>query len=155
RVELGALLWLLSLPAEHFLRLGGGKPLGFGSVRLELASATLHDGNGWQQFYGTLDSCSPPLVVPQEVIREFQAAVGSAYGNGAPFEQVPSRAPFRRGPTVLAAGCPPHSPRARQEGQEFAAPPHPEGQAYEWFVANDRTGAQGGPRVSLPALATD
>lgn len=37
-VELGALAWLLSLPKEHFFRFGGGKPLGFGSVRLDLES---------------------------------------------------------------------------------------------------------------------
>ena len=39
RVELGGLLWLLSLPAGHFLRLGLGKPLGFGSVRAEVVEA--------------------------------------------------------------------------------------------------------------------
>ena len=46
RVELGALLWLLALPSDHFHRLGGGKPLGFGSVRLEMTEAVLHDGDG-------------------------------------------------------------------------------------------------------------
>jgi len=35
-IELGALLYLLKLPEIHFHRLGGGKPLGFGSVRLDL-----------------------------------------------------------------------------------------------------------------------
>ena len=34
--ELGALVWLLTLPAGHALRLGGGKPLGFGAVHAEL-----------------------------------------------------------------------------------------------------------------------
>ena len=43
RVELGALLFLLTLPPGHHHRLGGGKPLGFGSVRLEIADPRLPD----------------------------------------------------------------------------------------------------------------
>ncbi len=63
-VELGALLWLLKLREGHYHRLGGGKPLGFGSVRLEIdaANTTLHDGNGWKKFYGTLDTITPPAI---------------------------------------------------------------------------------------------
>ena len=36
RIELGGLVWLLSLSEDHFLRMGLGKPLGFGSVRAEI-----------------------------------------------------------------------------------------------------------------------
>jgi hypothetical protein len=156
RVELGALLWLLSLKPEHFHRLGGGKPLGFGSVRMEIVEGEtkLYDGDSWRKFYGTLDPCSPPPVDRRAAVGEFQEAVASAYGNGAAFDQVSFIAAFRnmaKGFDRLAT----HYPRARQEGQTDSVPPHPEGQAYEWFVANDRTGAQRGPRVSLPDLATD
>ena len=36
--EIGALLWLLTLSEDHYFKLGYGKPLGFGSVRLEVDS---------------------------------------------------------------------------------------------------------------------
>jgi CRISPR-associated protein (TIGR03986 family) len=156
-VELGALLWLLSLPPEHFHRLGGGKPLGFGSVRLEIDSAhtTLHDGEGWREFYGTLGLASPAAVDQQAAVQAFKDAVRSAYGHGAAFEQVSFIAAFLKMASGFSDQLPTHYPRARQQGQSGSVPPHPEGQAYEWFVANDRTGAQGGPRVSLRDLATD
>jgi CRISPR-associated protein (TIGR03986 family) len=156
RVELGALLWLLSLPPEHFHRLGGGKPLGFGSVRLEVDQqhTALHDGAGWQDFYRTLDAASPTPVDQQGAIRAFEEAVRSASGGGGALHQVPFIAAFLK----MASGfssLPTHYPRARQPGQAGSVPPHPEGQAYEWFVANERTGAQGGPRVALRDLAND
>ena len=57
-VELGALLFLLRLPDEQpsgrkpHHRLGGGKPLGFGSVRLEIQSLDLQDGAALAQGMG-------------------------------------------------------------------------------------------------------
>ena len=39
--ELGVLLWLLNLPDKHYHRIGGGKPLGFGSVRISIQSVIL------------------------------------------------------------------------------------------------------------------
>lgn len=55
--ELGALLWALELPPDHRHKLGMGKPLGLGSVRLSINEArlskrdlryrTLFDGNQW------------------------------------------------------------------------------------------------------------
>lgn len=150
RVELGALLRLLKLPPDHFHRLGGGKPLGFGSVRLEVdeANTDLRDGNGWKQFYGTLDPITPPVIDQAAVIKDFEAAVVAAYGTGAAFEGVPFVAAFLKMASGFADGLPTHYPRTQH-------PPHPEGRAYEWFVENDRTGAQGGPRVCLHDLATD
>jgi CRISPR-associated protein (TIGR03986 family) len=52
--ELGALLWLLSLPDNHYHRLGGGKPLGFGSVRITLTSLDLANGLAKRREYSTL-----------------------------------------------------------------------------------------------------
>jgi CRISPR-associated protein (TIGR03986 family) len=48
-VELGALLWLLSLPPDSFHRLGGGKPLGFGSVAVSVDwdATDLRRGEDW------------------------------------------------------------------------------------------------------------
>ncbi len=169
RVELGALLWLLMLdevenqgkPPEHlrqhFHRLGGGKPLGFGSVRLEIdkPNTHLHDGNGWTQFYSTLDPCSPPEVDREAVIASFQKAVIAVYGPNQAFDDVSFIKAFLRMAEGFAGILPIHYPRARQQGQTDPVPPNPEGRAYEWFVANDRTGQNAGPQVSLPDLATD
>jgi len=61
-VELGALLWLLSLPEAHYHRLGGGKPLGFGSVKLAINwnETDLRKGEGWHKFYSCLDFTPNP-----------------------------------------------------------------------------------------------
>jgi CRISPR/Cas system CSM-associated protein Csm3 (group 7 of RAMP superfamily) len=143
RVELGALLWLLKLPPDHFHRLGGGKPLGFGSVRLEIdpQPTKLTDGNGWREFYSSLESGGPANEDFSATQQEFEAAVKATYGTNI-------LDAFLKMASGFADRLPTHYPRAQH-------PPHPEGRAYEWFVENDRTGAQGGPRVCLHDLATD
>ena len=105
-VELGALLWLLSLPADYYHRLGGGKPLGFGSVRLEIdaVKTRLSDGNGWKTFYSTLGDMSSEAFLRQKAIDAFQAAVVSAYGQGQPFDQV-----------SFIGAIPPSGPRVRRQ----------------------------------------
>ena len=156
RVELGALLWLLSLPDEHYHRLGGGKPLGFGSVRLEIASSQLHDGHGWKEFYTTLEDITPPAADHAELIREFQEAVRTSYGSPTSFDEVSFVAAYLKMATGHADTRPTHYPRARQLGQGGLVPPHPEGLAYEWFVTNERESKNNnGPKVSLGDLAND
>jgi len=157
KVELGALLWLLSLPKDHFHRLGGGKPLGFGSVRLEIDSDNthLHNGHGWKEIYSTLEDLTPTEANQKEVIEAFQEAVQTAYGPAESFECVPFIAAWLKMATGHKDKLPTHYPRARQQGQNGPVPPHPEGLAYEWFVANDRAGHNRGPQVSLPDLAND
>lgn len=43
KFELGALVWLLNLPEGHFLRVGYGKPLGFGSVKAQISCGEIYD----------------------------------------------------------------------------------------------------------------
>ena len=157
KVELGALLWLLSLPDNHFHRFGGGKPLGFGSVRLEIDSDNTHlyNGSGWNEIYSTLEDVTPTEASRDEIINNFREAVRTCYGSPVSFEGVPFIAAWLRMAQGFADNLPIHYPRARQQGQGDPVPPNPEGLAYEWFVANDRTGQNGGPQVSLPDLATD
>lgn len=158
KVELGALLWLLSLPEKHYHRLGGGKPLGFGSVRLEIdaAKTRIFDGQGWRGIYSDLEDVTLPSASINALIQAFKDAVSIAYGkNHGAFEQVPFIAAFLRMASGHPDHLPTHYPRARQQGQTGPVPPHPEGKAYEWFVANDRTGREGGPQVCLPDLAND
>jgi CRISPR-associated protein (TIGR03986 family) len=54
-VELGALVWLLDLPEKHFHRFGGGKPYGFGSVKLEITDSDVRDGKDLEKIYMSLD----------------------------------------------------------------------------------------------------
>lgn len=88
--EIGALLWLFSLSGKdcHF-RLGYGKPLGFGSVQLELDSALLVNGclplgtgEDWKGYYGSLGE-SPPSVLDEkrqeDFIQRFKSSMVAAY----------------------------------------------------------------------------
>jgi hypothetical protein len=151
KVELGALLWLLTLPENHFHRLGGGKPLGFGSVRLEIApqGTLIHDGNGWKQAYSTLEGVTRSEADRAVLIEEFKKAVRTSYAPQASFENVPFIAAWLRMATGHPAPqgsdrpLPTHYPRVTVH-------PGPVGDNFRWFTANER-----GQRVSLPDLATD
>ncbi len=173
QVELGALLWLLSLnespkgqegqeAPQFFYRLGGGKPLGFGSVRLEITDMDVRPGESWQTYYESLEESPPPQYDKAGCVLAFKQAVVDAYATANPqsdletrFSQVPFIAAFLRACEGFADNLPIHYPRARQPGQKGPVPPHPEGKAYEWFVANDRTGTPRGGPFCLPNLTED
>lgn len=135
-VELGALIWLFRLPENHVHRLGGGKPLGFGSVRLKIESLDLKDGAGWNGYYRSLASDTPvqgesirSVQKAQSVIDAFRRAVSRAYGGGKPFEEVGFIKAFNK----MAEGFkkPVHYPRSTQA-------PTSEGEAFKWFVENEK-----------------
>lgn len=161
-VELGALLWLVSLPGGHVHRLGGGKPLGFGSVRLDIEAIDVRTGEGWRRYYAALDEDPPApeycLRVPGDADRcvvKFKEAVGRAYGNGR-FEGASFIRAFLRASEGFGDRLPTHYPRARPADKAGPVPPHREGRAYEWFVANERLD-RGNPiyGYSLPDLDAD
>ncbi|MEK6410290.1 MAG: TIGR03986 family CRISPR-associated RAMP protein [Acidobacteriota bacterium] len=158
-VELGALLWLLTLPDDHFHRLGGGKPLGFGSVRVEIdwGKTDLRRGQDWGTFYSKLDeSNNSDRTAAQGCVQKFETAIAGAYGN-RDFSRTSFMAAFKRAARGFEDGKPIHYPRALQPGQHrnSTIPPHPEGKAFEWFVANERTGRDGGPKLALHDLEND
>ena len=150
-VELGALVWLLQLPPQSYHRFGGGKPLGFGSVRLDLdtAESDIRQGTGWQEHYRSLDSVTSPcdLVV---CVTAYKDTIQQVYGT--PFEQVPFIAAFTRAAQGFDDHRPTHYPRIRAAGTTGHARPHPEGESFKWFVENAR---QNGPQYALRDLATD
>lgn len=131
-VELGALLWLLALPDLHFHRLGGGKPLGFGSVRLDIdpEKTDLRSGEQWRDYYGSLLSIDQPncQTVLNTCINAFQTTVKQAYASSN-FDRVPFIAAFCRAAQGFNDNAAIHYPRIEKA-------PHPEGKAFEWFVAN-------------------
>lgn len=154
-VELGALLWLLSLPENHYHRLGGAKPLGFGSIKLTINwdKTDIRKGENWREFYSSLDSSSNSSSKEAEVsIKLFQDTVTEVYGNGESFEEVRFIKSFCCGCKGFNDNKPVHYPRKRQQPGQNPVPPHPEGKAFEWFVANERTGRDAKPSVSLPEL---
>lgn len=152
-IEAGALLWLLSLDKDHFHRLGGGKPLGFGSVRLEVESLDLRDGAAWEAHYASLiEDDGRGMRIDRDgagpMLDSFRDAVRRAYGSAAQaFEEVPFIAAFLRAARGFDDGQPTHYPRVRVQGQ---ADTGPQGELYKWFVENE--GRQG-QKLPLPDLA--
>ena len=150
KVELGALLWLLSLPQEHYHRFGGGKPLGFGSVRLEIDWEHTDVGNGaaWRNAYENMDDTLNDVLSAQSaggIIQAFQDAVKRVYGQNKAFDEVSFIKASLRMAKGFDDGLPVHYPRSQRQ-------PNPEGLAYEWFVENER-GTQRG--YALPNLSED
>lgn len=87
--ELGCLLWLLSLGREHHFRLGYGKPLGFGSLRLRLADGpqALARGKSWRtEYYADLLQNTPTTLLAEQERRtlatRFKQAMVEAYPKG-------------------------------------------------------------------------
>ncbi len=128
--ELGALIWLLSLEKDHFLRLGLGKPLGFGSVRAEIVSegTCIATGKEWTACIGTTGL---PASVEREPLRiAFEKTMLSenpqllkAFDIAAKgFENLPIQYPNING----------------------------EIEHFKWFVENERT-----RKLSLPDLTSD
>lgn len=142
-VELGALLWLLDLDqyqgSEIFHRLGGGKPFGFGSVRLKVKETDLRQGQDWKNFYGSLFSNANPGENPAGTVKTFKEAVSQE----SEFEKVPFIAAFLQGATGFADGLPIHYPRKEKI-------PKADGENFKWFVENEKES-----QLPLPMLVED
>ena len=156
-VELGALLYLLTFPENYFHRLGGGKPLGFGSVRVSVDwdKTDLRKGSEWQEFYTTLDESQLKAQAfnHQSVINAYRDEVEAIYGS--PFEHVSFIQAFLQAEKGFDDHKPVHYPRVRQRGQRGNPPPHPDGESFKWFTENERTGRDGGDRLPLPSLLNE
>ena len=137
-VELGALVWLLSLPQNHYHRLGGGKPLGFGSVRLDLVEehTDVRSGEEWQKHYLSLEDY-PVTCDLQSFVTVYRNDVELAYGRGMNFEDVPFIKAFCRAAKGYEDGLPIHYPRIRERGYRAYPPPNPDGESFKWFMANN------------------
>jgi CRISPR-associated protein (TIGR03986 family) len=148
-VELGGLLYLLTLPDLHFHRLGGGKPLGFGSVRLDLieSETDLRPGQDWSEFYQTLlpdEVVVKPINVSQ-CVKAYQKSVEATYGGD--FDNVRFITAFGRSANGFDDNAAVHYPRVTPE-------PTPAGEAFKWFVENERESKnESGMKLTLPDLA--
>src|SRR5690606_15356838 len=163
--ELGALTWLLNLPEGHFHRLGLGKPLGFGSVRLswDPSGTTLHPNEDWATYYRSL-TAEPPTPAPSEVMnmarKEFEKST-----QDTPLKEIRG---FFLATTTGRPDLPVHYPRVRPLGMRgnlsMPMPPDPRGRSYEWFTANENAAKKQktksvevlpGHGRSLPPVSTD
>jgi len=122
--ELGALLWLLTLGDDAPLRLGAGKPYGFGVVtaRLDPAGTRLWDGAGVRA--GWLSLTRPDPVDMGRLTGLADGFAATACGNKVLREATES---YRA--AAKAVTGPVHYPRQTSE---------PQAESYQWFVANDR-----------------
>ena len=134
--EVGALLWLLSLPKGHYFKLGYGKPLGFGSVRLEVDNGVLPLGTGddWKKYYATLDMAPPATLDEQQrnqCIQAFQASLEAAYNTNLSFDDLPFITDFLQILKGPIDDSPIHYPRLDRK-------PTPEGENFRWFTENEQ-----------------
>lgn len=136
-VELGALLWLLSLPDAHYLRIGGGKPLGFGSVRLAITEIALRDGEAigadYKAFDGPGDSGKhiTEMANAGDLINAYRAALSVAVGQpNTAFEDLYLIRAFCN--AARGGQLPVHYPRTTEQGR-------PSGENYKWFVKNENS----------------
>ena len=149
--EIGALLWLLTLPEKHYFKLGYGKPLGFGSVRLEIDNGVLPLGTSadWEKYYATFDA-NPPATLDgnqrNQCIQAFQASMEAAYNTYSSFDELPFIADFLQILEGPVDGSPIHYPRLDRE-------PTPEGENFRWFTENERNWKEALPRVDESGLA--
>jgi CRISPR-associated protein (TIGR03986 family) len=135
-LELGALLWLLTRPKDHHHRLGLGKPLGFGSVRVELdhARTSVAKGTRWRGFYATFgDEPGDSQLDVDGLVSAFEAAVEAVWP-GAP------QLNAFRAAAVGDQATPVHYPRTRPAAFTAGAPvpPDPQGRSFAWFTENNR-----------------
>lgn len=128
-VELGALLWSLQLEGGQFHRIGLGKPLGFGSVRIAVAGIAILDVAARYQSGEASGFVAAGEAALQKWVDCFKAATSKAYA--ADFTQVG----YIRDLLILLSeprrNLPIHYPRPTVQ-------PSPEGKNYEWFVGNNR-----------------
>jgi hypothetical protein len=77
KFELGALIWLLKMPENHFHKLGGGKPLGFGSVRLEMEdnNSIIADTNQMTEYYSDLNAVFETANSAENIKTDFENKV--------------------------------------------------------------------------------
>lgn len=150
-------------PGTRFAtHIDGGKPLGFGSVKVWITSLDLADGEARRQEYRSLFGTSDAERAAREKsglrlsaagdaaagpVAVFKAAIEKAYGSGkaGSFDSVASIEAFLIAARGFADDLPLHYPRRDKR-------PDPDGNNYEWFVRNQR---QNGQKLSLPDIRTD
>lgn len=142
--ELGALLWLCALGENRYLKLGAGKPLGFGSVTAKVTEVEIRDHAAKQAEYAVLvptgSTATDGIVTcPKSAVDRFVKAFEDAFcQQDGRLEDHPAIAAFLAMAEGPGDGAPIHYPRIRQDGDPEPVPPDARGENYRWFVKNKR-----------------
>lgn len=138
KIELGALLYLLDLKEKHYHRFGSGKPLGFGSVRLQIMDCDLLTGDALRERYSTWIYKRKLDNISKISVDMFKAAVQRAYCQNREhsFEEVLFIKAFLRSCQGFDDHLSIHYPRATENGSPGS--PNPNGESFRWFVANEK-----------------
>ena len=140
-VELGALLWALTLDGQAYHKIGYGKPLGLGSVQVDVQKVVIHEPH----FTDLQTSTYKPVENEGEWINQliglYQKTAEERWQK--PFIQLPFVADLLALLNKEAPELPVHYPAPPQDARSKGS--------FEWFVGNNR---MKGPRLEL-ALATE
>ena len=156
--EIGALLWLLSLnklyAENYYFRLGYGKPLGFGSVKMEIDcqdELPLGKGKDWKDYYASFNKSAPEkLGEPQrsDCINKFKTSMKKAYDKQLGVQNF-DKLPFIKELLQVLKGpednLPIHYPRTDPVQD-------PEGKNFAWFSRNE---SNRNSRLVLPTATGD
>ena len=136
-LELGSLLWTIELENNMFHKLGMGKPLGFGSIKINVKDVKILDimeryssilNNGWKSI----------LSKKEELINLFKEKMETKYYKT--FENLDNIKDLK---SILSpASLPIHYPRTEEEPSE-------EGRNFDWFMNNKKN------RIPLPLAPDD
>jgi CRISPR-associated protein (TIGR03986 family) len=155
--ELGALLALLTLSDNRCLKLGGGKPLGFGSVKIKLEALDVATGQDKAQSLRALTEPPSRRKSGADAIRwaqtafvqPFWRALWDAYGDREMdpprVSLIPFYSAFLAAVQGFGANEAVHYPR-------LDAWPNPAGENFEWFKENERGNANSPRRKALSDL---
>ena len=145
--ELGALLWLLTLEEGAYYSLGSGKPFGFGSIRISLASLNAWRGQALKARYASLFNPNtepveeteqikldrPEMVQSSNAVNElkqkFKRSLENAYGKKKSERLLRIFKEHRHGPGDQR---PVHYPRTSQEP----------GEPFKWFSDSEKPEAR-------------
>jgi len=128
-VELGALLWAIEMEDGMFHKLGMGKPLGFGSVKISIKKLeALHI----KERYSSFKSNGWKIINKDTYtkwINLFKGTLKNRYGKDfGSLENIKDLRAILSSPRL-----PVHYPRTSKE-------PQPDGKNFEWFMENKRYG---------------
>lgn len=137
--ELGALLWTLELEGAHVHRLGYGKPLGLGSVSIEVRDVA---ATRLQRYTDPVGGGFATLsnAARAGAVRRFEALMSERYGSE--FQDLPNI----RDLLMLLEAVEPEAP--------IRYPRIPDAtRGFEWYQENEKAGA--GRRRALPLATSD
>jgi len=127
--ELGALLWSLEMDGQGCHRLGYAKPLGFGSVQIEISDVKVLDARA--RYNSLIDDGWKPVADRSTCIDQFKRALAEHYGDGD-FKGLENIQDLRILLGDPVKNLPVHYPRTARDAD-------PAGKNFEWFMGNNRS----------------